>query len=765
RAPVNGEDPRVMEIWNNVFIQYNRDAQGVLTTLPAQHVDTGMGLERICQVIQGCDDNYGTDLFTPIFAALSRLSEITYQGKFPKTNAADPVAEAADTQLRYDIAFRVIADHLRCLTFALTDGATPSNEGRGYVLRRILRRAVRFGRQQLNLREPFLHTLVPVVVETMGAMFPELKKNPQAVVELIKDEEVSFGRTLDRGIQLFDQAAADGAISASAAFKLHDTYGFPVDLTRIMAEERGLKVDIAGYEALMEEAKEKARAGGKEGESAVYDLPPDALARLEALQVRATEESAKYQFKPITATVRALWNGRNFEQHAQVAHQQEDLLAVILDMTNFYAEMGGQVGDQGELTSPAGDRFEVLTTRSVGKYVLHVGRMEKGRLSVGESVTCQLAKQRRAIMQNHTATHLANWALREVLGEHVQQKGSLVDADKLRFDFVHTKALETAEVTAVEAHVNRCIAAQMPVYIELAPQEQALKIHGLRAVFGEKYPSQVRVVAVGQPVGTLLATPDNPQWRQYSVEFCGGTHLGNTSEVEQFVLVSEEAVSKGIRRVVGVTGAVANEVAAHARTVELLISHVAQVPDAELTGLLAALQKALAEELPLRVRKAAQAAVAEVQVKIKNAQKAAAKSDPAVDAPALEQLLSQATKVGGATLIVAQFNGVSADGLRNAMDWLKKKHGEGNIAILLGSDFVESDKDGNPLPAKANLLAAVGDPLIGKLKAGDWIKAVAALVGGSGGGRPQMAMAGGKDPTQLPQALAAGRSFAEGKLA
>jgi alanyl-tRNA synthetase len=391
--------------------------------------------------------------------------------------------------------------------------------------------------------------------------------------------------------------------------------------------------------------------------------------------------------------------------------------------------------------------------------------MEKGRLSVGEAVTCQLAKQRRAIMQNHTATHLANWALREVLGEHVQQKGSLVDADKLRFDFVHTKALETAEVTAVEAHVNRCVAAQMPVYIELAPQEQALKIHGLRAVFGEKYPPQVRVVAVGQPVATLLAQPDNPQWRQYSVEFCGGTHLGNTSEVEQFVLVSEEAVSKGIRRVVGVTGALANEVAAHARTVEHLIAQVAKVPEAELTGLLAALQKALAEELPLRVRKAAQAAVTEVQVKIRNAQKASAKSDPAVDAPALEQLLGQATKVGGATLIVAQFNGVSADGLRSAMDWLKKKHGEGNIAILLGSDFVDQDKDGNPLPAKANLLAAVGDPLIGKLKAGDWIKAVAALVGGSGGGRPQMAMAGGKDPTQLPQALAAGRSFAEGKLA
>ena len=309
-SPVNGEDPRVMEIWNNVFIQYNRDASGKLTELPAQHVDTGMGLERLCQVLQDKQDNFGTDLWTPLFDRIAQLSNLKYTGLFPKTNAADPEAEAANPQLRHDIAFRVVADHIRCLTFALTDGAVPSNEGRGYVLRRILRRAVRFGRQQLELNEPFLFKLVPVVVESMGNMFPELRVDPQRVVELIKDEEVSFGRTLGRGIQLFEDAAQDGKISANDAFKLHDTYGFPIDLTRIMAEERGMSVDVAGYEVLMEAAKEKARAGGKEENTELTTLSPDALSELTKQDVHPTDDSPKYSRQPIQAKIMAIWNGQ-----------------------------------------------------------------------------------------------------------------------------------------------------------------------------------------------------------------------------------------------------------------------------------------------------------------------------------------------------------------------------------------------------------------------------------------------------------------------
>ncbi len=560
---VNGNDPRVMEIWNLVFIQYNRDASGKLTPLPAQHVDTGMGLERICQVLQEKDDNYGTDLFSPIFAALTKLTGISYTGKFPKTNAADPEAEAADAQLRHDIAFRVIADHLRCLVFAMTDGGVPGNEGRGYVLRRILRRAVRFGKQQLKLEESFLYKLVPVVVETMGEMFPELKKNPGHVVEIVKDEEESFGRTLDRGISLFEtcasgawavaqgkywtvggntggggdpsslmdekdidtyKAAGKMVIPASYAFKLYDTYGFPIDLTRIMAEERGMSVDLVGYEKLMEEAKERSRGVEKGAGNAVYDLPPNVLDELAKLHVHATDDSGKYKRGPARATVRAIWNGKDLDQRAEVeglkAGQQ---VAIILDKTNFYAEMGGQVGDTGELrTDHNGAIFIVEATRAVGHFVLHIGHVKSGKIHAGDGVTTSVFGSRSLTEKNHTSTHLANWALRETLGEHVQQKGSLVDPEKLRFDFVHPKSMTDEEIHDMQVLVNGCIGQKLPVYSEIAPQEQALKIHGLRAVFGEKYPPMVRVVSIGAPVAELLADPLNPKWTQYSIEFCGG---------------------------------------------------------------------------------------------------------------------------------------------------------------------------------------------------------------------------------------------------
>ncbi len=450
-SQVNGEDPRVMEIWNLVFIQYNRDASGKLTPLPAQHVDTGMGFERICQVIQDKDDNYATDLWEPLFDHIRELSGITYTGQFTKGNATDPAAEAANPQLRHDIAFRVVADHIRCLTFALTDGAVPSNEGRGYVLRRILRRAVRFGRQQLGLREPFMHKLVPVVVSSMGEAFPELRKNPGRVEALIRDEEISFGKTLDRGITLFDEAA-EGArranatqIPADSAFKLHDTYGFPIDLTRIMAEERAMSVDITGYEKLMEEAKQLARSGGKAEQSALITLPPDALAQLAANGAKATDDQPKYSDKPVNAKVVAIWNGDDLGlSPADVIEDEE--LAVILDRTNFYAEMGGQVGDAGELRGQDGAVFDVSTTKSVGGYVLHIGRLRSGQIRVTDSVTAVLAPVRHKTEQNHTTTHIANWALREVLGDGVQQKGSLVDPEKLRFDFSHGKALSDEEI-------------------------------------------------------------------------------------------------------------------------------------------------------------------------------------------------------------------------------------------------------------------------------------------------------------------------------
>jgi alanyl-tRNA synthetase len=752
---LSGDDPRVMEIWNNVFIQYNRNPDRSLTPLPARHVDTGMGLERIIQVLQGKEDNYAIDLFDPFWAKLRELSGITYTGRYPKTNSADPAAEAADPQLRHDIAFRVIADHVRCLTFALTDGAVPSNEGRGYVLRRILRRAVRFGRQQLELREPFLHKLVPVVVDAMGGAFPELKNNPGHVAEIIREEEVGFGKTLDRGIALFEEAAGrarDNRISGHGAFRLHDTYGFPIDLTRIMAEERGMTVDLQGYEQFMEHAREIARTGGREGNFRLYELSPDALATLQKQHVAPTNDSAKFNAAPIGATVKAIWDGHKLIEQTHGAEAAEQGVAVILDKTNFYAEMGGQVGDTGELRGPGYAVMDVETTRASGGYVLHVGRMVEGHLRVGDHVTATLAGVRPRTERNHTATHLANWALREVLGEGVQQKGSLVDPEKLRFDFSHGKALSENEVGRVEDLVGQYVEKRLPVYAEEAPQEQALKINGLRAVFGEKYPPMVRVVSIGAPVGDLLRNPGETKWRQFSVEFCGGTHLKNTGEVGGFVVTAEESVSKGIRRIVALTGDAAREVSAHEREVDALLSRAGQAPESGLPDLIASTQKALgAATIGLRAKRRAQAAVAELQAKYKAWEKAnRAKAGPSVDVSAeAGRLLELASPLGPGKLVVGEIPGVAPEQLLSAMDSLKKK--AGSYAVLLGSA-----EDG-----KVSFVAGVSDDLIQQgLKAGDWIKETAKVAGGGGGGRPQMAQGSGKNPEKLGEALEAARKYA-----
>ena len=748
---VNGDDPRVMEIWNNVFIQYNRDASGKLTELPSQHVDTGMGLERICQVLQDKEDNFGTDLWTPLFEAITTMSGIAYTGLFPKTNAADPVAEAANEQLRYDIAFRVIADHARCLTFAMTDGAVPSNEGRGYVLRRILRRAVRFGRQQLGLREPFVHKLVPVIVESMGNVFSELKNNPGHVIELVKDEEVSFGRTLDRGIQLFEDAAKSGTVSPADAFKLHDTYGFPIDLTRIMAEERGMTVDIAGYEKLMEQAKELARSGGKESSTKLGDLTPDALSQLSQAGVKPTEDEAKYLGQPIQAQIMAIWNGDDLGlSPADVSEDEE--LAIILDRTNFYAEMGGQVGDAGELKM-TNATYQVESTRAIGGFVMHVGKIVSGKLHVRDTVNATVSAGRSLTQQNHTTTHLANWALRETLGDAVQQKGSLVDPEKLRFDFSHGKSLSEDELAKVETLVNAGITSQLPVYSQTAPQEQALKIHGLRAVFGEKYPPMVRVVSVGVPVEKLLADPTNAEWRKYSIEFCGGTHLANSSEAAVFAITAEESVSKGIRRIVALTGDAAKQAVEAAAALDAQIAAARKSVDAELQAQIVLLQKAVTGNLPLRAKRRGQAAVVELQARFRvfekaNKSQASASNVDAVGIAA--ELLEKAVTLGGGKIVVGEIPGASDDQLHAAIASLRTK--SPSLGVLLGSA-----NDG-----KVSFVAAVSDDLIAKgLKAGDWIREAAKMAGGGGGGRPQMAQAGGKDPSKLGAALDRAKAFAQ----
>jgi alanyl-tRNA synthetase len=790
---VNGEDPRVMEIWNLVFIQYNRDANGVLTPLPAQHVDTGMGLERICQVIQEKSDNYATDLWTPLFNKITEISNLKYTGLFPKTNAADPVAEAANEQLRHDIAFRVIADHVRCLTFALTDGAVPSNEGRGYVLRRILRRAVRFGRQQLNLHEPFMHKLVPVIVETMSGAFPELKKNPQHVIELIKDEEIGFGKTLDRGIELFEKivrdfeaiskgdyylddrtgaipdaainktwidpdtlkiylAAGEGVIPGAAAFRLHDTYGFPIDLTRIMAEERGMTVDIAGYEKLMERAKDLARSGGKEtATKKLSELPPSAISQLQQANVKPTDDRPKFSHEKIESSVMAIWNGEDLGLSPASAFEDEQI-AIILDRTNFYSEMGGQVGDKGVL-SDGQMSFDVTETKAVGGYVLHIGRILIGNVAVGKKLTAHVQGGRNSTEKNHTSTHLANWALREVLGEGVQQKGSLVDHEKLRFDFSYGKAMTDDEIAKVEELVKREIARKHAVYAEEAPQDQALKINGLRAVFGEKYPPMVRVVSIGMPVKDLLADPANPKWREYSIEFCGGTHLKNSEEANAFVIESESAVSKGIRRITAKTGQQALGALGVAEKIAAIFDEITGAPDDQIESYIEKLTSDNTRAAPLLWRRRAQAKVAELQIRAKAIAKSS-KSDASLGNPdsliVALTLFNAALNIGPGKLIIGEIPSATDDQLRSAIDSLKTK--SPSYAILLAAATGE----------KVTFIAAVSDDLITKgLKAGDWVKETAKTAGGSGGGRPNMAQAGAKDPTKLPDSLKAALAYAQ----
>jgi alanyl-tRNA synthetase len=696
---VNAGRPEVIEIWNLVFIQYNRNADKSLTPLPARHVDTGMGFERVTAVIQGKASNYDTDVFAPIFAAIQGVTGAPgYAGKLDDFK---------------DTAYRVVADHVRALTFALTDGATLGNTGRNYVLRRILRRAERYGRQYLGTKGPFLCDLVPAVVEAMGAAFPELKKGPDRVARLIREDEESFIRTLDRGIKLFQEAAerarAAGrqVISGEDAFKLHDTYGVYIDITEQMAAEAGLGVDRAGYEREMQKAKDRAREGGKKlNVTAVQgDLPK-------------TDDSPKYGTDE-TGALLVGWVRDNAVEKA--GHLSEgDEASLLLDRTNFYAEQGGQVGDVGEIVSNEG-RFEVEDTQKLGDAVLHLGRVVEGRLVCGQAVTLR-RRDRLDTMRNHTATHLLNWALRRVLGDHVEQKGSLVDAEKTRFDFTHDRPMTPEEVAEVERLVNEKVLADLPVTPVVMPLAEAKKVAGVRAVFGEKYPDPVRVLLIGA-ARPEEATLDN------SVEFCGGTHLGRTSQACLFKIVGQEGVAKGVRRLTAVTGPRAVEVSRElAGVVEGLASRFACRP----------------EQVPARVE-----ALQEEVRKLTQQLKKGAAADLA---GAADRLLAEAAQVGGSKVIVGEVPAAAGDHIRAQLDRLRAK--APSSVIVLGWT-----EDG-----KAGLLAAVTDDLTAKVKAGDLVKEAVALVGGKGGGKPSMAQGGGPNPDKLGEALALAKKTATAKL-
>jgi alanyl-tRNA synthetase len=771
---VNTGDPDVIEIWNNVFIQFNREPGGKLTILPARHVDTGMGLERLTSILQNQRSNYDTDVFMPIFAAIERLTGArAYMGRLGAHDVGN-----------VDTAYRVVADHIRTLTFAITDGAVPSNEGRGYVLRRILRRAVRYARQTLHARPGFFAQLAASVVDNFGEFFPELRKNPERVYAIIREEEESFGKTLDRGIKLFEEAAqrahaarqAGGGVKDAAqisgedAFRLYDTYGFPPDLTAQMAEERGMKVDLAGYERLMEEAREKARAGsgGKfaagEGGTAAFALQPDTLARIAKMGIGKTEDVDKFHGRTIRATVKAIWNGHNFDERAQAAHGRLQPLGIVLDRTNFYAEMGGQEADHGrmlvgrEARSHHGDdheggEFRVEDVRSFGGVVLHIGHVIRGELAVGDDVHLNVdAHRRAAIAANHTATHLLNLGLRSTLGDGVDQKGSLVAQDRLRFDFSHGKAVAPDELARIEQHVRRSIERDLPVHADTAPLYVARQIEGLRAVFGETYPDPVRVVSIGAPVAALLDNPKDPKWRDLSIEFCGGTHVQRTGEIAHFALVSEEAVAKGVRRIVALSGVPALAAIRAADALAARIADAGKLADAALAQAAQEIATDLDQiTLPAARKAELRGALAALQERVKAGNKEAA----AARAAGAASVARQIGQAAAASLDDFIINTIEAGDDRKALQAAVNTVAQlcPRKAVML----VSPDHDGN----KIAILAVVPEAIIKRgLKAGDWVRAAAEACGGKGGGKPDNAQGGGTDVGKLKDVLAAARTFA-----
>jgi alanyl-tRNA synthetase len=552
---VNQDDPNVLEIWNNVFIQYDRQKDRSLRTLPAKHVDTGMGFERLVSVLQDKSSNYDTDVFSPLFARIQEVTEArTYTDKYGKDDV-----DGIDT------AYRVIADHIRLLTFAISDGGVPNNEGRGYVVRRVLRRGSRYARKYFNAEiGSFFSKILPALIAQMGEQFPEIAKKEQDVKEILDEEEEAFARTLDRGEKQFEKYAAvavkSGSMKLSGAdvWRLYDTFGFPEDLTKIMAEERGLQWDEEEIAIAREKAREASKSV-KNTEHQFAKLDVHQIAELGKMKdVTRPSDEAKFLKGDSTGKIQLIYDGKSFLKSTE-GLQSGEPFGILLDKTNFYAEQGGQVADTGKIVIDGVAEFKVLDVQASGGYIVHNGYLDYGNFKAGDEVICEYDELRRQpIRNNHTGTHILNHALREHLGDDVNQKGSLVDQEKLRFDFSHKAAVTPQELKKIEDSSNSYIKQNCKIYAKDVDLDTAKGIEGVRAVFGETYPNPVRVVSVGVEVETLLQDPNNPEWRKVSVEFCGGTHVDQTGLIKDLIIVEESGIAKGIRRIIAYTGEAAH---------------------------------------------------------------------------------------------------------------------------------------------------------------------------------------------------------------
>ncbi|WP_017445449.1 alanine--tRNA ligase [Gayadomonas joobiniege] len=669
---------RYIEIWNLVFMQFNRHADGRMEPLPKPSVDTGMGLERIAAILQGVHSNYEIDIFVHLI---------------------DDIAQLLGVNDKSDKSLRVIADHIRSCGFLIADGVMPSNEGRGYVLRRIIRRAIRHG-NKLGAEQVFFYKVYASLIKQMGDAYPELKTAQPIVEKVLRLEEEQFLKTLDRGLNILNESLADlsgTVIPGELVFKLYDTYGFPVDLTNDVARERNFTLDEAGFEAEMAAQRKRAQQANQFGKDYNQTLSSSAASEFTGYELDADQSEV----------VEILVDG---ETQPSLASEQSAL--IILKNTPFYAESGGQVGDTGVLKVNGEVVFEVQDTIKLGQAIAHKGICLKG-LQLNDLVTAEIDAQRRQqVKLNHSATHLLHAALRQVLGEHVQQKGSLVLSEKLRFDFAHLEAMTADELKIVENLVNREIRANHSLTTELMDIESAKKA-GAMALFGEKYDDQVRVVSMGP----------------FSMELCGGTHVKQTGDIGFFKIISEAGIAAGVRRIEAITGQAAIDYSHH---------------QAELIGQAAARLKAdpanLIDKLTSQLEKQ------------KKLEKEIAALKDKLSGQAGADLLNQQTQINGVAVLVAEVKDVEAKSLRGLMDQLKQKIGSGVIVLGLKND------------TKVNLIAGVTKDLTQKVKAGELVASLAVQVGGKGGGRPDMAQAGGSQPENLTEALESVHSWLATKL-
>lgn len=690
---------RFMEVWNNVFTQFNGDGKGHYEELENKNIDTGMGLERLAVVMQDVDSVFDIDTMKAIRDKICEMSGKTYH-----TDALD------------DVSIRLITDHIRSATFLVSDGVLPSNEGRGYVLRRLIRRAARHGRM-LGIDGTFLAKLSETVIRESKDGYPELEEKKEFIFRVLTEEEEKFNKTIDQGLAILEQmeqemvASGSKVLSGENTFRLYDTYGFPVDLTGEILEEKGFSYDEAGFTACMEEQRRKARDAHKTtnymgADASIYEEMDPAL----------TSEFVGYDHLEHTSDIRALVKVSGDEGKESLADVLTEGMegTIIVDETPFYATMGGQIGDSGVISSPKGSFTVKDTFKAVGGKIVHVGQMTSGELRVGDTVTLKVdADRRSAIARNHSATHLLQKALREVLGSHVEQAGSDVNPDRLRFDFTHFSAMTKEEIAKVEDIVNTKIAEAIPVVTEVMSLEEAKKT-GAMALFGEKYGEKVRVVEMGD----------------FSVELCGGTHVKNTSEIAAFKILSESGVAAGVRRIEALTS---RAVFTYYDQVEQQLQEAATLAKCTPAGLTEKISHMLAE------------------IRSLHAENESLKSKAAKDA--MGDITDRMQQVGDLSFLAVAVPDVDMNGLRDLGDDLKAKMGEGVVVLA-------SAKDG-----KVSLIAMATDGAVKKgAHAGNLIKGIAGLVGGGGGGRPNMAQAGGKKPDGIDAALAEAKTVLESQI-